>query len=215
MLIIIDGRILVRRKYTVNVTRKPKEMTFEHRDRDGKIKTASAIYKIEQGKLTICASLQGAEIPHSFEAPPGSHRSLDTHFKLSGNTVGPGAILPTTGMAKEDLRLELDYSIASIQKVDEIMGRYHMILSRGEKIPSADAITTRFGLYLVAVIEKHYGPGHLDLEDRDNDPSLIRFVWRNQIMRPSDWCQKRINEGDPASIWLRFRSYFPEDPAGK
>jgi uncharacterized protein (TIGR03067 family) len=80
-----DGKYLVKAEsddkgtYTLDATKKPKEIDIKGTDGPNKGKTFLAIYELDGDSLKVCYDLAGKERPKEFKTTPGTFQFLATY----------------------------------------------------------------------------------------------------------------------------------------
>lgn len=82
VVVAIDGKPIVKRKYSVNPENNPKQLYYEYSDHDGQMRKGAAIYKIDGNTLTIFANLVSEIPPEKFEKKAGPKQTLDIYKKV-------------------------------------------------------------------------------------------------------------------------------------
>jgi len=105
--------------------------------------------------------------------------------------------------AKNDYGIVLDYSPASIKKVDVILLKLHGRYVKDKTNHRWRMEGLGWGAYVGEVIVRQYG-GHWDTVDSDTGKPLP-LIWRNGTVFPATWCFSQIVDGTPNGLWSKYQ----------
>jgi len=109
--------------------------------------------------------------------------------------------------AESEYEITLDQSPASVERVDEILGRLHE-RHAASKLSEAEVNheSLTWGAYVGEVIKK-VRPGEWAQDSAVGGPFSLPIVYtqeENSESFPVRWCRKRIVNGDEDNIWHKF-----------
>jgi hypothetical protein len=108
-------------------------------------------------------------------------------------------------IARENFGVRLDYSPSSILRVEEILGAIHTDLKKSGDTKGINGIALEFGAYIVAVIEKHYGPAKWERDHAQFGRDSFPLYWQGSTLFPYGWCQKRLLDGPGDNVHTKFQ----------
>jgi hypothetical protein len=100
-----------------------------------------------------------------------------------------------TAMAKEAFGTDLDGSVESLRKVDEILGK----LGAGKRGDVDGENASLFGAYIGEAIRK----AHPDAR-WEGAPDGAALHWKGGLVFPHDWAAKRLQNGEEDSVWAKY-----------
>ncbi len=100
--------------------------------------------------------------------------------------------------------IHLDYSVKSIRHVERILGMIHDDYRRTGSEDGLRGLALEFGAYIVAVIERHYGPTKWERDNPEFGDDSFPLRWRDSTIFPVAWCMKRIIDGPGDDVWCKF-----------
>jgi len=101
-------------------------------------------------------------------------------------------------------RIVLDYSPASIEKVEQILTRRQKWIQKknfSEKGIKAEALI--LGAYVGEVIRKEHGGTWLEGDDKAG-PGSYPLEWQDHHSYPYGWCAKRLTCGPEENVWHKY-----------
>lgn len=104
-------------------------------------------------------------------------------------------------------KFNLDYSERSIEEVEKILSDIQINYKETGDEEGLLGISFEFGLYITAVIEKHYGTGKLEQSHKDFGENSFPFYWNGGTLFPCSWCYKRIFDGESDDIRYKYRIF--------
>jgi hypothetical protein len=114
-------------------------------------------------------------------------------------------------IARDDFGTPLDYSVKSIQKVERILRAIHDEYCRTDSDDGLYGIALEFGAYLVAVIERHFGPAVWERDHPEFGKDAFPLRWRDSTLFPVEWCMKRMIDGPGDNVWSKFQVLVVKD----
>ncbi len=109
-------------------------------------------------------------------------------------------------VASECFGAKLDYSINSIQLVEQMLGEFHKEYLRTKDDSGLKGIALEFGCYLIKVIESHFPPGILKKDHPMFGSDSYPYEWQGVEIFPYSWCLKRIFDGPEDNVWTKFQT---------
>jgi hypothetical protein len=108
-------------------------------------------------------------------------------------------------IAKESYGIRLDYSPASIERVEEILASIHNDFRKTGSTDGLKGIALEFGAYTVTVIEMHFGPAVWKRDHPEFGKDSFPLHWQGSTIFPFGWCEKRIMDGPGDNVWTKFQ----------
>jgi hypothetical protein len=122
--------------------------------------------------------------------------------------------LDAVDYAREKFQVELDFSEASIQQVEKILGQLHESLPKGlmskllKKQPSEqemDALTKMFGGYIAGVMQRLYGGDWKAESQAFPGQEVLTFEVKGRDLWPQFKVGKRIMNGAEDNVWHYYQ----------
>jgi hypothetical protein len=109
--------------------------------------------------------------------------------------------------AAEKDRINLDYSVDSIKKVEEILGRLHEQYVKDPSSISAKGLGSAYGAYIGEVIRKSEPGAKWERDDAVGGEKSYPIIWGpgHGHSYPMAWCYHRIVNGPEDNVWVKFR----------
>lgn len=101
-------------------------------------------------------------------------------------------------------QVTLDYSIASLKEVDEILGRAHEDYVKDPSSLSVRGISAEYGAYVGEVIRRSEPGTYWTRDSKGAGEKSYPLHWKGGECFPMAWCAKRIINGDEDSIWGKY-----------
>jgi hypothetical protein len=100
----------------------------------------------------------------------------------------------------------LDYSEASVEHVERILGEVHNNYLTTHSEEGMRGIALEFGAYLVTVLERHYGPVVWKRDHPTIGGETFPVYWRGTTLFPYGWGLKRIFDGPGDEICSKWEA---------
>jgi hypothetical protein len=100
--------------------------------------------------------------------------------------------------------ITLDYSVASLKQVDEILGRVHENYLKNPSSMSVRGLAAEYGAYVGEVIRRHEGNAYWTRDSQFAGEKSYPLHWNTGESYPLAWCERRITDGDEDSIWIKY-----------
>jgi hypothetical protein len=121
-----------------------------------------------------------------------------------------------TEHAKATCGIALDYTPASVEHVEEVLGRLYEAIPRGlvarlfKKAPSADEIATvskMYGGYIGECIRRTWG-GEWEVDHPVAGPRSFPISSGGHQSFPLGWCFKRLRNGPEDNVWHKMQILY-------
>ena len=113
-------------------------------------------------------------------------------------------------IAKDSYGITLDYSPASVEKVEEILGKLYDEYQKKKTTEGQRGFALAFGVYIGAVMRKQAGEGRWERDHPQFGEGAMSFYWKDQTTFPVAWCLKRLSNGDEDNVWVKYRILVDE-----
>ncbi len=107
-------------------------------------------------------------------------------------------------VAKEAFGIDLDYSVSSVRRVEEILAELHRDYAQTRDQEGLNGLALEFAAYVIKVIEKNFNPGVWRRNHRVYGDETFPYEWRGIDLFPYGWCLKRILDGPGDNMWTKF-----------
>lgn len=107
-------------------------------------------------------------------------------------------------MAKNDHGIVLDYSPASIEKVEQFLGKTYEECQRLNTTAATKPIAIVFGAYVGEVIRRSDPGSQWTQEQAVAAQRIYPLRWLGGDHFPVDWCHKRLLNGPQDSVWVKY-----------
>jgi hypothetical protein len=116
------------------------------------------------------------------------------------------AILPkeAVSIAKDSYGITLDYSPASVEKVEEILGKLYVEYQKKKTTEGQRGLALAFGVYIGEVIKKEAGEGRWERDHPTMGEGAMPLYWKGGASFPVAWCLKRLANGDEDNVWHKY-----------
>ena len=102
-------------------------------------------------------------------------------------------------------KIELDFSSKSIKNVEKILSLIHYDYIKGNITEGIDGIALEFAFYIISVIEKNFEEGKIERNHKDFGDNAFPYYWKDSVIFPYAWCQKRIYDGIADNVWVKYK----------
>jgi hypothetical protein len=107
-------------------------------------------------------------------------------------------------MADKGDGISLDYSPASIEKVEQALGKSYEEGQRLNSSAAAKPIAIFFGAYIGEVIRRSEPDSGWLPEQAVGKERLYPLRWLGGEHFPVDWCYRRLVNGPQDSVWVKY-----------
>ena len=108
--------------------------------------------------------------------------------------------------ADSNSQIKLDYSVDSIKKVEQILGKLHEKYEKSQSSISVTGLSAAYGAYIGEVIRKT-GPGVHWERDSVFGEKMYSLRWNKVEVYPMNWCEKRIVDGEDDDVWMKYVAF--------
>ncbi len=98
----------------------------------------------------------------------------------------------------------LDYSVESLRKVDQILGRVHDAYQKNRESVSVRGLSAEYGAYVGEVIRRNLPNAYWTRDSQVMGEKIYPLHWNRGESYPLTWCAERITNGEGDSIWLKY-----------
>jgi len=160
--------------------------------------TASALKRSAAIALVLLLTASGLYLfIQKKKASPRQFKSTDEFVQwLAGEAVKD---------AREQNHVELDYSVASIEKVEEVLAKLHDQYVQNPSSVAPKGLGSAYGAYVGEVIRKTEPGARWERDDPVGGEKSYPIIWRSRHSYPMAWCYRRIVNGPEDNIWLKYR----------
>ena len=113
-------------------------------------------------------------------------------------------------IARDGFGVRLDFSNASIDKVESILGQIHGEYQRTQNDEGLRGVAVSFAAYVISVIEKISTPGVWKRDHETIGPETFPYEWNGTTIFPYGWCLKRVLDGEPDNVAVKYRALVLE-----
>jgi len=142
-------------------------------------------------------------------------------FALVGCRKKPAAEMPfeellvflpkeAVSIAKDSHGVLLDFSPASVEKVEIILGKLHDEYKKRGTTEGQRGLALAFGVYIGEVIRKQAGEGRWERDHPQMGEGAMPLYWKGHATFPVAWCLKRLANGEEDNVWLKYRLIVDE-----
>jgi hypothetical protein len=108
-------------------------------------------------------------------------------------------------IAKEHHGVTLDYSPASVEQVEAILGKLHDEYKRRGTTEGQRGLALAFGVYIGEVIRKQTGEGFWKQDHPVAGEGSMPLHWKGHDSFPVAWCLKRLANGEADNVWHKYQ----------
>ena len=113
-------------------------------------------------------------------------------------------------LAKESYGITLDYSPASVEQVEVILGKLHDEYVKRKTTEGQRGLALAFGAYIGEVIRKQAGEGRWEPDHPQLGKGAMPLYWKGQATFPVAWCVRRLANGDADNVWVKYQLIVEE-----
>jgi hypothetical protein len=107
-------------------------------------------------------------------------------------------------MASENRGVRLDYTPASIEKVDQVLGNTHEEYQRTRSTQGIQGLAMAYGAYIGEVIRRSEPGARWERGDSVGGENSYPMLWRGGSSYVCAWCYRRITNGDEDNVWHKY-----------
>jgi hypothetical protein len=108
--------------------------------------------------------------------------------------------------ASQQNHVELDYSIESIQRVDDVLGGLHKQYVKNASSVVVNGLATTYGAYLGEVIRRSEPGAKWKRDDPVGGEKSYPISWGGGHSYPMAWCYRRIVNGSEDNVWAKYQA---------
>ena len=108
--------------------------------------------------------------------------------------------------ADSNSQIKLDYSVDSIKKVEQILGKLHEKYEKSQSSISVTGLSAAYGAYIGEVIRKTEPGVHWE-RDSVLGEKMYSLRWNKVEAYPMNWCEKRIADGEDDDVWMKYAAF--------
>jgi len=103
--------------------------------------------------------------------------------------------------------INLDYSVDSIEQVEEILGSLHEQFLKDPSSISTKGLGSAYGAYIGEVIRRSEPGAKWERDDAIGGEKSYPIIWGpgHGHSYPMAWCYHRIVNGPEDNVWVKFR----------
>jgi hypothetical protein len=105
--------------------------------------------------------------------------------------------------AKHDA-VELDYSVDSIRKVDDILGKLHDRYVKDQSSVRVTPLAHIYGAYIGEAIRRSEPGSRWERDHPVGGEKSYPLHWRGGESFPMGWCYRRIVNGPEDDVWMKY-----------
>ena len=104
-------------------------------------------------------------------------------------------------------RIDLDYSVNSIEQVEEILGRFHEQYAQDPSSISAKGLGSAYGAYIGEVIRRSDPSAKWEQDDHVGGEKSYPIIGGPGAGHsyPMAWCYHRIVNGPEDNVWAKYQ----------
>jgi len=106
--------------------------------------------------------------------------------------------------AEQYQHISLDYSVASLKQVDQILGHVHDLYIKDPSSVSVQGMSMEYGAYVGEVIRRNEPNSYWTRDSQVMGEKAYPIHWNAGESYPFGWCSKRITNGEEDSIWIKY-----------
>jgi hypothetical protein len=109
--------------------------------------------------------------------------------------------------------IKLDYSVASLKQVDQILSLAHTAYVKNASSVNLRGMSAEYGAYVGEVIRRSEPNVYWTRDSQAMGEKSYPLHWKDGESYPFTWCAERITNGDQDSIWIKYS--VMKDPSWK
>lgn len=132
-------------------------------------------------------------------------KSLERKFKNTDELVQRLAA-EAVNDSRQQNHVELDYSIESIQLVDDALGGMHTRYVKNSSSVSVNGLASAYGAYIGEVIRRSEPGAKWERDDPVGGENSYPITWDGKHSYPMAWCYRRIVNGSEDNVWVKYQA---------
>ena len=123
------------------------------------------------------------------------------------NTPDGGDFLSAEAVkgAESQTHVHLDYSVASIQRVESILGGIDDQYVNNSSSIAVNGLASAYGAYVGRVIRKTEPDVKWETSASVGGDKSYPLIWGAGHSYPMAWCYRRIVDGDSDNVWVKYQ----------
>jgi hypothetical protein len=127
---------------------------------------------------------------------PRTFHSTDEYIQFAANEAVKNA--------DKEFNVKLDYSVDSIKKVEDVLGRLHDMYEKDKASLRVDALANMYGAYIGEVIRRSEPGVKWEKDHPVAGEKSYPLHWAARDLFPMAWCHRRITEGDGDNVSVKY-----------
>jgi len=119
-----------------------------------------------------------------------------------------------TKWVKNDRGIDLDYSIESIQTIDEELARLSKEVNKTNPQKGTFGTALGYGAYVGEVIRRRAGGSWAADHPAGGPHSYPLTITSNRVIFPVGWCWKRLTGGEEENVYTKAKLFTGGDKIG-
>jgi len=107
--------------------------------------------------------------------------------------------------ARQQNRVDLDYSVASIEAVEKILSSLHDQYVKNPTSIAVNGLSSAYGAYVGEVIRRTEPGAKWERDDAVGGEKSYPIIWGGGSSYPMAWCYRRIANGPEDNVWTKYR----------
>jgi hypothetical protein len=107
-------------------------------------------------------------------------------------------------LARAEHDIELDYSVESIERVEEILAKLHEDGRSRDPTAETKGLALAFGAYIGEAIKRSEPDADWEQDQPAAGERSFALHWRGDESFPINWCYKRLVEGPEDNVWHKY-----------
>ena len=108
-------------------------------------------------------------------------------------------------MANQNFSVQLDYSPASIEQLEKVLGQLHDEYVRTKPTEGVNGLAMAYGAYIGEVIRRSESNVRWERSDTFGGENSYPLIWNGGSSYVCAWCYRRITNGDEDNVWFKYK----------
>jgi hypothetical protein len=114
--------------------------------------------------------------------------------------------------ARRQNHVELDYSVESIRRVDDVLASLHNQYLKNAPSVSLNGQASSYGAYVGEVIRRSEPGAKWAIDDPVGGEKSYPIIWGGGHSYPMAWCYRRIVNGPEDNVWVKYQALKARGP---
>lgn len=145
--------------------------------------------------VAVVAALLGARYLRTRQSRPQFQTTQEMMDFLAADAVD---------IADKNFHIRLDYSVASIEKVEEILGKLHEEYNQTKSERGIHGLAMAFGAYIGETIKRSEPGSRWEQDSAVAGEKAYPLHWLRGESYPCAWCYRRITNGPEDNVWHKY-----------